>query len=144
MYTKTFGPWSIWLFAVGAFCILYSSSIAGLAAGARFLPDYLIELGFVRRGNLKVRLSMIRWYGLVVPFISLLLYISFQRPVMMVTIAACYAAMMLPIQSGITIYLQHKRLPAKVQPRKIAQYFLILTFLLQSALALAVIYFTLL
>jgi len=87
---------------------------------------------------------MIRWYGLVVPFISLLLYISFQRPVMMVTIAACYAAMMLPIQSGITIYLQHKRLPAKVQPRKIAKYFLILMFLLQSALALAVIYFTLL
>ena len=144
MYTKTFGPWSIWLFALGAFCILYSSSVAGLAAGARFLPDYLIELGFIRRENLELRLSIIRCYGLVVPFISLLLYISFQRPVMMVTIAACYAAMMLPIQSGITIYLQHKRLPRKVQPCKAAKCFLILTFLLQSALALAVIYFTLL
>ena len=144
MYTKTFGTWSLWLFAIGAFCILYSSSVAGLAAGARFLPDYLIELGFLRRENLTARLSIIRWYGLVVPFISFALYVGFQRPVMMVTIAACYAAMMLPIQSGITIYLQHKYLPSSVQPGRGAKFLLKLTFLLQMTLALAVIYFTVL
>jgi Mn2+/Fe2+ NRAMP family transporter len=144
MFTQTLGPWSLWLFAVGAFCILYSSSVAGVAAGARYIPDYLIELGFISRERLDLRISLIRWYGLLVPFIGLGLYAGFQRPVLMVTIAASYAAMMLPIQSGITIYLQWKRLPQGVQPKWPARYLLKLTFVLQLILALAVVYFTVL
>ena len=144
MFTQTLGPWSLWLFAVGAFCILYSSSVAGIAAGARFLPDYLIELGFMSRGRIDLRHTIIRWYGLVVPFIAFGLYAGFQRPVLMVTIAASYAAMMLPIQSGITIYLQHKRLPEAMQPKWPARYLLRLTFLIQLVLAFAVVYFTVL
>ncbi len=62
----------------------------------------------------------------------------------MVTIAACYAAMMLPIQSGVTIYLQHKRLPEKVQPGWVAKYFLRFIFVVQLVLAFAVVYFTIL
>jgi len=144
MFTQTLGPWSLWLFAVGAFCILYSSSVAGIAAGARFLPDYFIELGFMSRSRIDLRHKIIRWYGLVVPFIAFGLYAGFQRPVLMVTIAASYAAMMLPIQSGITIYLQHKRLPAAMQPKWPARYLLRLTFLIQLVLAFAVVYFTVL
>jgi Mn2+/Fe2+ NRAMP family transporter len=144
MFTETLGPWSLWLFAVGAFCILYSSSVAGVAAGARYIPDYLIELGFMSRKRVHTRVAIIRWYGIIVPFIGFGLYAGFQRPVMMVTIAACYAAMMLPLQSGITIYLQRKRLPEDVQPEWLAKYFLRLIFLVQLVLAFAVIYFTIL
>ena len=132
------------MFAVGAFCILYSSSVAGLAAGARYLPDYLIELGFMSRSRLDLRLAIIRWYGMIVPFIGLGLYVGFQRPVLMVTIAASYAAMMLPIQSGITIYLQHRRLPAGMGPKWPARWLLKVTFVVQLILAAAVIYFAVL
>ncbi|MDA1300333.1 MAG: Nramp family divalent metal transporter [Proteobacteria bacterium] len=144
MFTQTLGTWSLWLFAVGAFCILYSSSVAGLAAGARYLPDYLIELGFMSRSRLDLRLAIIRWYGMIVPFIGLGLYVGFQRPVLMVTIAASYAAMMLPIQSGITIYLQHRRLPAGMGPKWPARWLLKVTFVVQLILAAAVIYFAVL
>jgi len=144
MFTETLGGWSLWIFAVGAFCILYSSSVAGIAAGARFIPDYLIELGFMSRQRVSLRITIIRWYCLIVPFIGFALYAGFQRPVLMVTIAACYAAMMLPIQSGITIYLQRKRLPESMQPRLLAKYFLRLIFCVQLVLAFAVIYFTVL
>jgi Mn2+/Fe2+ NRAMP family transporter len=144
MYTNTLGPWSLWLFAVGAFCILFSSSLASVAAGARYLPDYLIEFGFLSRDRVDVRRAIIRWYCLAVPFIGFGLYAGFQRPVLMVTIAACYFAMMLPIQSAVTIYLQAKRLPKEVQPKWPARYLLRLIFVLQFILALAVIYFTVL
>ena len=45
MFTEILGPWSLWVFAVGAFCILFSSCIAGFAGGGRYIPDYLMELG---------------------------------------------------------------------------------------------------
>jgi manganese transport protein len=141
MFTQTLGSWSLWVFAVGAFCILFSSSVAGVAGGGRYIPDYLIELGFLSREQLNVRYSIIRWYGLLVPFIGLLLYAGFQRPVLMVTIAGSFAAIMLPVQSGITLYLQAKRLPLAVRPSLIARTLLQATFVLQATLALAVVYF---
>lgn len=142
MFTQTLGPWSLWLFAVGAFSILYSSSIAGVAAGARYVPDYLIELGFISRERLDLRYGIIRLYCVIVPFIGLGLYAGFQRPVLMVMIAASYAAIMLPVQSGITLYLQAKRLPAEVRPGPLARGLLVATFCLQTFLAFAVVYFT--
>lgn len=144
MFTQTLGAWSIWPFAVGAFAILFSSSLAGVAAGARFIPDYLIELGYLDRESLSARQAIIRWYCLGIPFVGFGLYAGFERPVLMVTIAASYAAIMLPIQSGMTIYLQTQYLPARVRPRKTAYWLLRLMFMVQSVLAIAVIYFAVL
>lgn len=144
MYTKTLGPWSLWLFGVGAFCILYSTTLAAIAAGARFLPDYLIEFGFGSRERVDIRRAIIRWYCLLAPFVGLGMYAGFQRPVLLVTISACYFALMLPLQSGITIYLQAKRLPAQMQPKWPARWFLRLIFVVQLILACAVIYFVVL
>lgn len=144
MFTQTLGGWSLWLFAIGAFCILYSSTLAGVAAGARYIPDYLIELGFLDRERVSARVSIIRIYCIIVPFIGLGMYAGLQRPAMMVTIAASYAAMMLPMQSGITLYLQKKRLPPEVQPGPLARHFLQVTFVVQLILAGCVVYFTVL
>jgi len=144
MFTQTLGEWSLWVFAVGAFCILFSSSVAGVAGGGRYIPDYLMELGFVSRAQLNLRYAIIRWYGMLVPFIGLLLYAGFQRPVMMVTIAGSFAALMLPVQSGMTLYLQAKRLPKAVRPGVLAQSLLQLTFVFQLCMAIAVVYFVVL
>lgn len=141
MFTQTLGEWSLWVFAVGAFCILFSSSVAGVAGGGRYIPDYLMELGFLSRQQVNIRYAIIRWYGSLVPFIGLLLYAGFQRPVLMVTIAGSFAAIMLPIQSGLTLYLHHKRLPQEVRPGFAARTLLQLTFLFQLGMALAVVYF---
>jgi len=141
MFTQTLGEWSLWVFAVGAFCILFSSSVAGVAAGGRYIPDYLMELGFIKREQVNIRYAIIRWYGLLVPFIGLLLYAGFQRPVLMVTIAGSFAAIMLPVQCGLTLYLQHKRLPQQVRPGKLAAGLLRVTFLFQLSMAIAVLYF---
>lgn len=144
MFTRTLGDWSLWVFGIGAFCILFSSSVAGVAAGGRFIPDYLMELGYLRRDALSVRFAIIRWYGLIVPFVGFLLYVGFQRPVLMVTIAGSFAALMLPVQSGLTLYFHATRLPVAVRPGKVTRRLLQCTFALQLCLALAVIYFVVL
>ncbi|MFT7654395.1 MAG: manganese transport protein [Limisphaerales bacterium] len=144
MFTQTLGEWSLWIFAVGAFCILFSSSIAGVAGGGRYIPDYLMELGFLDRDRVDVRYKIIRGYGMLVPFVGLALYAGFQRPVLMVTIAASMAAIMLPVQSGMTLYLQKRRLPVAVQPGRLARGFLQVTFVFHLMMALAVIWFVVL
>ena len=144
MFTQTLGEWSIWPFAAGAFAILFSSSLAGVAAGARFIPDYLIELGYLDRESLVTRQAIIRWYCLGVPFVGFGLYAGFEQPVLMVTIAASYAAIMLPVQNGMTLYLQKQHLPERVRPGLPALWFLRFMFIVQSILAVAVIYFAVL
>ena len=140
MFTETLGIWSLWLFAIGAFAILYSSSMAAVAGGGRFIPEYLMELGYLNRTQLHVRQRIIKIYALIAPFIGLLLYAGFQRPVLLVTIAASIAAVMLPIQSGMTLYL-HKRLPAELRPKPLAHRFLQLTFVFHAVMASLVLYF---
>ena len=55
MYTKTFGPWSYWLFTFGAFCILFSTVLSGIGAGSRSFPDLIVTFGFIDRQNLALR-----------------------------------------------------------------------------------------
>jgi hypothetical protein len=119
---------------------LFSSAIAGVAAGARYIPDYLMELGLLGRDRVDVRRRVIKVYGLIMPFVGVILYAGFQNPVLMVTIAACFGALMLPIQSGMTLYLS-RRLPPLLRASPAAWRLLQLTFLFQMLMAAMVIYF---
>lgn len=143
MFTATLGPWSLWLFGVGAFFILFSSAISGIGAGSRFLPEYAIEFGFVDRLKVQRRIWK-RGYTFAVPLIGYVLYLFFPSPVLLVSIAATVGAMMLPIQSGLTLYLQRRHMDPRVRPGFVAATLLKLIFMLQCVLAVAVIRFTLL
>ena len=59
----------------------------------------------------------------------------------MVTIAGSFAAIMLPVQCGMTLYLQRKRLPENVRPGFAASLLLRTTFVFQLIMAAAVVYF---
>ena len=138
MFTATLGPWSLWLFGLGAFFILFSTSISGIGAGGRFLPEYAIELGFQQRATVQRRL-WIRGYTLVIPVIGYLLYLFTQSPVALVTIAATVGAMMLPVQSGATLWLQRKHMDQRLLPGRSAAVLLRLIFIFQCLMAVAVV-----
>ena len=82
--------------------------------GGRFLPEYLIELGFLERGNLSLRLKITRGYLLVTPALALFLYLLIERPVQMATALGVVAAVLLPVQSGATLWLQSRHMDARV------------------------------
>ncbi len=116
MFTQTLGPWAVWLFGFGAFSILFSTMLSAVSGGARYIPDYLIELGFLERGNLAARSAIIRGYCVVIPILAFVLYVAVQNPVLLVTIGALTLAAMLPIQSGAVLWLQAHCMDQRVRP----------------------------
>ncbi len=116
MFRQTLGPWSRWLFGVGAFCILFSTALSGVAAGSRLFPDYLIELGLLRREELDTRRVFTRWYGALVPLLGFALYLGVQNPVFMVSVGGMTYALLLPLQSGAVLWLQRRHLDPRVRP----------------------------
>lgn len=144
MFTRTLGDWAFWVFGVGAFFILFSTTLSAIGAGGRFIPDYLIELGFFRRENLKARQAWIRGYTSVMPIIGFVIYVSYQNPVALVTIGGLIAAMMLPIQSGGTLWLQRKHMDERVAPHPLIRGLIWMIFLFQLIMASLVIRFVVL
>ncbi|MXX75929.1 MAG: divalent metal cation transporter [Holophagales bacterium] len=116
MFTQTLGPWSLWLFGVGAFCILFSTMISFIAGEARYIPDYIMELGYLKRQNLAARRFWIRGYCTVVPIFCFVVYIWIQNPRLLITISSLVAGMLLPIQSGAVLWLQKKRMDPRIRP----------------------------
>lgn len=116
MFTQTLGAWAVWLFGIGAFFILFSTSLSAIGAGGRFLPDYIIEMGFFHRSNLALRRAFIRGYVVLVPLIAFMLYLTFQNPVWLITIGGVTAAALLPIQTGATLWLQRRRMDSRIAP----------------------------
>ncbi len=116
MFTATLGPWSVWLFGIGAFCILFSTMLSAVAGGARYIPDYVMELGYLNRQNLIARKSWIRGYCMAMPMVSFVVYLWIRNPQLLVTIGALTLAMLLPIQSGAVLWFQKNRMDPRIRP----------------------------
>ena len=86
MFTQVLGPWALWIFGTGAFFIMFSTVLSAVGAGGRFIPDYLIEMGFFDRSNLAARRACIRVYVTVAPIIAFLIYMWVENPVLLVMI----------------------------------------------------------
>ncbi|MGK2926437.1 MAG: Nramp family divalent metal transporter [Lysobacterales bacterium] len=139
MFTQTLGSWSIWLFGSAAFCILFSSAVAGFGGTARFLPDFLVEFGWLDRADLEARRAWIRVFGVIAPVASLGIYLLVKNPLVLLSVGALAGALLLPIQSGSTLWLHKNRLEAQLRPSLVARASLWLIFLFQLALAILVI-----
>jgi manganese transport protein len=144
MFTGTLGAWSLWLFGGAAFCILFSSAVAGYGGTARFLPDFLIEFGFLDRSRLAVRRAWIRGYGTVMPAAGFLFYVLFENPVMLLTVGALMGALLLPVQSGATLWLQHRHMERVFRPSGFAHVCLYLIFAFQLLMAALVVHYAIL
>jgi len=135
MFTETLGTWALWVFGTGAFFILFSTTLSGIGAGARFIPDDLIELGFFPRAHLKTRAAWIRGYISIMPIVGSMLYVGVQNPVLLVTIGGLVGALMLPSQSGGTLWLQRNNMDQRLTPHPFVRGAIWLIFLFQLVMA---------
>ena len=141
MYTATFGQWSFWLFAFGAFFILFSTTLSGLGAGSRSFPDLMVTFGFIPRQNLALRRKWITGYIILMPIISAGIYFSYQSPIPLVIFGATFGAFMLPVQSFVTLYMQRRRMDPRVRPKGWVTGCIAGIFLVQAVLCVGYIYF---
>jgi Mn2+/Fe2+ NRAMP family transporter len=51
VFTESYGPWSKWMFQIGAFCTLFSTLVVVAAASGRMGADFLASIGAIQRDN---------------------------------------------------------------------------------------------
>ena len=144
MFTETLGPWSLWLFGIGAFSILFSTTVAGIAGGSRYFADLVIALGFVDRQRIDIRTKIIRGWCILAPIVAFGFYRWFQNPIFLVTVGAVTAAIFLPIQTGAVLWLHKNRLDPRVRPGQLVRFALWGIFLFQVAMSVLVIWYVVL
>jgi len=116
LYTRTLGPWAIWVFYLGAVATLYGTIFAATAAQSRMMADMVRMLGGFDRADYRARLRWRRRFVVVLTVIPVVLYGLFASPVKMVVAGGIAQSLMLPVLGGAALYLRHRRLPSEVAP----------------------------
>jgi len=117
MYTETLGSWSLYLFLVGAFAVLYSTLFSSTAANSRGLADFAGMLGLYDRTNYAMRVRVTRIFVVSILIIPAVYFMFIKEPVLMVKIGGVAQASMLPIIAFSTLYLRYRHLPKAVIPK---------------------------
>jgi len=119
----------------GAFACLYGVIFAATAAHSRVYADMVRLMGFFPASDYAQRVRWRKrfvWFLTVVPVI---LYWLIQEPARMVVAGGIAQAMMLPIIGVGTLFLRHRRLPAKVAPSPVTTALLWLAAVVMAAFA---------
>ena len=116
MYTETMGAWSLPLFLVGAFAVLYSTIFAATAAHSRVFADFAGILKLYDKTDYAKRLRVTRLFVVILLFVPSLYFMFLQAPVMMVIIGGAAQAIMLPVIAFYTVYLRYRHMPKEILP----------------------------
>ena len=139
-YTATLGPWSALVFALGAFFILFSTSLSGIGAGSRSFPDLMVTFGVIPRANLALRQRWTKGYVIAMPLVSALIYSLYESPVALVLFGATFGAFMLPVQAFVTLYMQRKRMAPSVRPKQWVAWCTVGVFIVMTVLCALYLY----
>ena len=134
-YTQTLGEWASWLFLLGAFFVLFSTVVSGLAGGTRMVADAMGVLGVINPRDYRARVRVMRIWAVVSPTIMAMCYFYIENPVWMLTISGTIAAIMMPIVAGSTIYLRYTHINRHIRPTWKADSIFWICFLIMVALA---------
>jgi manganese transport protein len=116
MYRESFGTWSFYIFLTGAFFVLYSTAFVATASNARLLADGLTIFKVVRYPTPEHRARMVRFLVILLPALSVGLFLVWEKPVTLVFVGAVAQGMMLPFLAGAALYFRHRRTEAALRP----------------------------
>jgi hypothetical protein len=119
MYTRTLGPWALWVFYIGAVATLYGTVFAATAAHSRLYADMFRLMGFFRRDDYQARLRYRRRFVWILAVTPALLYWVFREPVRMVFIGGLAQFLIMPVIAVTTLYLRHRHMPRSVLPSRV-------------------------
>ncbi len=118
-YTATLGPWSVWLFYLGAIATLYGTIFAATAAHSRIFADLFRLLGYFSRDDYPARVRFRRRWVVILTIIPVMLYFAIESPVKMVVAGGLAQAAMLPLIAVGTLILRHRHLPREIVPSRL-------------------------
>lgn len=118
MYRESFGAWSFYVFLAGAFFVLYSTAFVATASNARLLVDGLALFKVIKLKNSEDRVKAIKLWVILLPAISVILFMLWEKPVTLVFVGAIGQGIMLPFLGGAALYFRYRRTPPELQPGK--------------------------
>ncbi len=127
MYQPVFGDFAQNLFLFGAFAVLFSTFYVAIAAQGRLAVD-VVKVSGVAKLDEAGRLRGLKWMGVVLPTLSVLCYVFFPSPVLLVLISGTMQAIMLPMIGFAVLYFRYKKSDNRLQPGKLWDIFLWLSF----------------
>ena len=127
MYQPVFGDFAQNLFLFGAFAVLFSTFYVAIAAQGRLAVDVGTVMGIVKL-NERTRAFGLKCAGVILPLLSVLCYVFFPKPVVLVLIAGTLQAIMLPVIGFAVLYFRYKKCDDQLRPGKTWDFFLWLSF----------------
>ena len=119
-YTKSLGNWAATLFVVGAFFVMFTTVLAGLAGTSRLMADALGVVGIIDSADYSARLKFIRVFVIVYLTMSGIAYWLFQNPPAMLAItSSVIGALMYPILGLGVLYLRHFKVDRRILPGRL-------------------------
>jgi Mn2+/Fe2+ NRAMP family transporter len=115
MYT-TF-KWGLPVFTVGAFAVLFSTMLVGIASNGRLLTNAFALFKLVKYKSDEHRARMVKYccVGLTVVPTTVFL-VAGKDPAMLVMIGAVAQATMLPLLASAALYFRYKRTEPQLRP----------------------------
>jgi Mn2+/Fe2+ NRAMP family transporter len=133
MYRESFGAWSFYIFLAGAFFVLYSTAFVATASNARLLADAMTIFKVVRYPTPEHRVRMVRLLVVLLPALSVTLFLLWEKPVSLVFVGAVGQGLMLPFLGGAALYFRYKRTEAALAPGRLWTFFLWIAALSMAA-----------
>ncbi len=124
MFTRTFGNWTFYFFLFGAFFILFSTFVLRTAGESRVFSDWLSTAGFVDGSRYEKRIFWSRVFILTVTPVSLVIFLLFGKPVLLVLISGAMEAILFPIFAFFTVYIRYRGTDPRIAPARITDIFL--------------------
>lgn len=118
VYTDTLGNWAATLFVVGAFFVLFSTVVSGIAGNTRILTDGLCVMGILDPKNFSTRKRFFHIFAVVSLVVQAGTYSLFKNPPMMLMVTSIAAVTMYPVLGLGTIYLRHRDVDPRIVPGK--------------------------
>jgi hypothetical protein len=116
MYRETFGEWSLWLFLVGAWAVLYSTVFGATASNARLFADALSVFGIVRYETPAHRARLVRVGCVLLPIAYTSVFLIFGAPVTLVFVGALAQGLMLPFLAWAALHFRFRETEPALRP----------------------------
>ena len=118
IYTGTLGSWAETLFVVGAFFVLFSTVVSGVAGATRAMADGLCVMGIIESRDFPARRRFIRIFAVVSLGLHSITYSLFEDPALMLMISSLVAVVLYPVLGLGTIYLRYREVDERIVPGK--------------------------
>ncbi|MBL9200003.1 MAG: Nramp family divalent metal transporter [Opitutaceae bacterium] len=116
LFLSSLGPWSLWMFLVGAFFVLYSTAFAASASNARLAADALGVFGLKKYRDDADRGWWIKFFSAGLPLYAATLYIVWPKPVALVFIGGVGQGMLLPFLGLAALHFRYRRTAPELRP----------------------------